>query len=132
MCFLSSFKKSRVAVSLLKLALHFLYFLHSLCTHSHSHLATILYVTIGFLFLFYLFPFLLSLFLFLPPKGTTLTSSLCLFYLPCVFFSPTFPQKRYNLCFHYPHPCRAQLLNVYLVIRFFSYSLRSRRQFSFA
>ena len=60
----------RVAMSLC----HFFFreTLETLCTHSHSHLVRILNVTIGFLSLLYLFPFLL-------PKGTTLTSTLCLF-----------------------------------------------------
>ena len=37
---------------------------------------------------------------FLPLKGTTLTSSLYLFYLPCVFFTQNLFQKRHNPCFH--------------------------------
>ena len=60
-------------------------------------------------FLLTLFPFLFNLFLFLPPKGTTLISSLYLFCLACIFFTQNLSQKRYNPCFHYPHSCRAQL-----------------------
>ena len=56
---------------------------------------------------------------FLPPKGTTLTSSLCLFYLPCIFFTQNLSQKRYNPCFHYPHSCRAQLLFCIMIFQFY-------------
>ena len=38
---------------------------------------------------------------FLPPKGTTLTSTLCLFYIPCVFFTQNLFQKRNNPCFFF-------------------------------
>ena len=52
-------------------------------------------------------------FFVLPPP------SLCLFYLPCVFFTQNLFQKRHNLCFFRPHSCRAQLFILY----YYSFSI---------
>ena len=56
---------------------------------------------------------------FLPLKGTTLTSSLYLFYLPCIFFTQNLFQKRHNPCFFLPSSVRA--LFCIIIFQFFSF-----------
>ena len=83
---------------------------------------------------FFLFPisacsFFALLVPFLPPKGTTLHSTLCIFLFfslqACIFFiylvsflPKTSLKKDTTLCFHYPHPCA-----LYFVLLSFSFSL---------
>ena len=76
---------------------------------------------------------------FLPPKGTTLHSTLCIFLFfslqACIFFiylvsflPKTSFKKDTTLCFHYSHPCRAQLYYIFLLVFssiFFSYLTRA-------
>ena len=67
-------------------------------------------------------PFWAKLVPFLPPKGTTLHSTLCLFYSLCLFVLKTSFKKDTTLCFHSPHPCRAQLFILY----YYSFSFHFR------
>ena len=107
--FLSAYEEHYIfSLSILKICMRLLRFLRHFalnCLNCLTFLTRTLNLIMSLLFpTFVLFPisacsFFALLVPFLPLKGTTLTSSLYLFYLPCVFFTQNLFQKRHNPLF---------------------------------
>ena len=102
--FLSAYEEHYIfSLSVLKICMRLLRFLRHFalnCLNCLTFLTRTLNLIMSLLFpTFVLFPisacsFFALLVPFLPLKGTTLTSSLYLFYLPCVFFTQNLFQKK--------------------------------------
>ena len=136
--FLSAYEEHYIfSLSILKICMRLLRFLRHFalnCLNYLTFLTRTLNLIMSLLFpTFVLFPisacsFFALLVPFLPLKGTTLTSSLYLFIYLVSFLPITSLKKDTTLCFHYSHPCRAQLYYIFLLVFssiFFSYLTRA-------
>ena len=107
--FLSAYEEHYIfSLSILKICMRLLRFLRHFALNCLNYLTfltrTLILIMSYFYAGYYLFPisacsFFALLVPFLPPKGTTLTSILYHFYLPCIFFTYKKKKKRHNPLF---------------------------------